>query len=448
LAFAEPVGLKVKGSAAAGMLAALEREHGNLRAAMAWLGEHGDGDRLVRLAGALWPFWREHAHYREGRQWLERALDLGREATTADRLRALTGAGAMAWYQGDVAAARNRFEQGLALAQAMGDRPAEGYLLSNLSAAATEVGDDDRAAAYGEAALAIARESDDAEPTIVALHNLAHTDWLRGRAATAAGRLEEALTLARSHEVGWLAPSILNGLGTTVADLGDQARAAAFFREGLELGRVRGNPGDVVDALEGLARVDAAGGQAAGAARRFGAAASLRDEIGMPHVPSERAYLEPVWIALRGALGNESFAAAWADGRALTPEQAAAPPSAPAALPHRGERDGDCHGCAAPRPGDDANVTSAGSRRAEQRRRAARPTSAARPARSGDQLDDPVFSPRAAARVPARKAWPSKQTASPSTDSRRALQRSTRRRIDAPRRRSPLLHGRRAMAAA
>jgi predicted ATPase/class 3 adenylate cyclase len=325
LTLAEPVGSKVKGPDAADILAALEQEQANLRAALDWLAERGDGHRLVRLAGILWPFWREHAHFREGHQWLERALNLGPEAAAADRLRALTGAGAMAWYQGDVAAARSWFEQGLALARAIGDRPAEGYLLNDLSAAVTEIGDHDRAAAYGEAALAIAREADEAEPTIHALHNLAHTDWLRGDRATATGRLEEALGLARNHRVHWLVPSILNGLGTTTVEVGDRTKAAALFREGLALGRARGNPGDVIDALEGLARVDAVGGQAVGAARLFGAAARLRDEIGMPHVPTERAELEPVWKDLRSDLGAEAFAAAWAAGQALTPEQVAVP---------------------------------------------------------------------------------------------------------------------------
>jgi hypothetical protein len=135
-------------------------------------------------------------------------------------------------------------------------------------------------------------------------------------------RLEEALALARGHGVGWIVPSILNGMGTIIAERGDHARAAEAFREGLALGRSRGNSGDVVDAMEGLARLGAAG--EAKAARLFGAAARLRDEIGAPLTPTERAYLDPVMSALEEALGAEEFAAAWAAGRALSPEQAIA----------------------------------------------------------------------------------------------------------------------------
>ena len=67
-----------------------------------------------------WPFWKEHAHYAEGRRWLELALDLGRDAPPADRLRVLTGVGTLSWYLADEAYSRQAHEQALTLAQRSG----------------------------------------------------------------------------------------------------------------------------------------------------------------------------------------------------------------------------------------------------------------------------------------------------------------------------------------
>ena len=76
--------------------------------------------------------------------------------------------------------------------------------------------------------------------------------------------------------------------------------------------------------LEGLAGVAAAQGQPVGAARLFGAAAALRGAIGAPMEPARRAAYERHLAATRAQLTEEAFATAWAEGRALTPEQAVA----------------------------------------------------------------------------------------------------------------------------
>jgi hypothetical protein len=123
----------VRGPDAVVWLEVLERDHANLRAALAWLVERGDGVRLAHLAGALWPFWKEHAHYAEGLRWLELALDLGRDAPPPDRLRVLTGVGTLSWYLADEAYSRHAHEQALTLAQEIGDRAAEAFQLGSLA---------------------------------------------------------------------------------------------------------------------------------------------------------------------------------------------------------------------------------------------------------------------------------------------------------------------------
>ncbi|MGH2617057.1 MAG: hypothetical protein ACRDJC_17620, partial [Thermomicrobiales bacterium] len=144
-------GARARGADDTIWLQRLEREHANLRLALMWLIEQGDAQSLVRLAGALWPFWEEHAHYREGRRWLEAALALEGEAPAADRLRVLDGAGTMAWYEGDFAQAMRWHEQALTLARELGEPQAEATALNNLGVQAMEQGDNDRAAVHFEA---------------------------------------------------------------------------------------------------------------------------------------------------------------------------------------------------------------------------------------------------------------------------------------------------------
>ena len=58
--------------------------------------------------------------------------------------------------------------------------------------------------------------------------------------------------------------------------------------------------------------------------RLFGAAEALREAIRAPRPVIDRADFERHMAAARGALGEEAFTAAWAQGQALTLEEAVA----------------------------------------------------------------------------------------------------------------------------
>jgi len=54
----------------------------------------------------------------------------------------------------------------------------------------------------------------------------------------------------------------------------------------------------------------------------FGAADALREAIGAPHGPAEREEWGLAVAVPRASLGDETFHAAWDEGRAMTPEEA------------------------------------------------------------------------------------------------------------------------------
>ena len=64
----------VRGPIRATWLNWAELEHDNIRAAMRWLDEERDFERLARFVGALWPFWLFRNHFTEWMTWVIRCL--------------------------------------------------------------------------------------------------------------------------------------------------------------------------------------------------------------------------------------------------------------------------------------------------------------------------------------------------------------------------------------
>ena len=125
---------------------------------------------------------------------------------------------------------------------------------------------------------------------------------------------EDELGIARS----------LRRQGRIAQQRGDLVAARRCFAESLTLCKELGNQRPVADSLEGLAAV--AGGQRLPerACRLFGAAAALRETGGWPLAPVYQNEYERQVAAVRATLGEEAFAAAWAEGQAMTPEEAVA----------------------------------------------------------------------------------------------------------------------------
>src|SRR5436309_1522975 len=102
---------------------------------------------------------------------------------------------------------------------------------------------------------------------------------------------------------------------------GDSGAARALFEESLAIRRELGDKGGYAWSVEAFARLSARVVPER-AARLWGAAESLRQSLGLPLPPNEREEYDRHRSAAREALGEEAFAGAWAEGRAMTSEQA------------------------------------------------------------------------------------------------------------------------------
>ena len=125
---------------------------------------------------------------------------------------------------------------------------------------------------------------------------------------------------------------VLTLLGTIVLDQGVHEEAATLLVEGLTLLRELGSHWQTAEALEGIAaavamraqRTSAPRAGSLWAARLFGAADGLRETAGAPPFPPDRTRNQRSLAVARSQVDDTSFAAAWAEGRAMTLEQAIA----------------------------------------------------------------------------------------------------------------------------
>ncbi len=342
--------------------ARLEREHDNLRAALAWsAGERGDGAAGIRLAGALWRFWRIHGHLSEGRSWLDRMLARGVGAA-ADRARALNGAGNLAFYQGDYERSGTLHEESLALRRAVGDKQGVAMSLNNLGNQAAIQGNYERATVLFEESVAIDRELENTQGLANSLNNLGNLAAIQGDNAQAEIWFEETLAMERDlgnrqgianslnnlgtlanllgnyersvtlHMEGlavmralgdrWGVAKSLSSMGSVTRKQGEHGRAATLFAEGLKLFQDMGERTMVVECLEGMALTAVSRGESSRGARLLAAAEGQRETLGAPLPPSDRIAFEEGVRAVRPALGEEVFQTTWVIGRALSLEEA------------------------------------------------------------------------------------------------------------------------------
>jgi non-specific serine/threonine protein kinase len=313
----------------------LEAEHDNLRAAFTWLGAEEERAHVAqarslpsaggqaRLTCALWHFWFRRGYFREGRQWAEEARSRGRHAPAPLRARVLDMGGRAACYMGDYPAADALLEESIALARAAGEKRVAAFSLFHWALVAIGQGEYARATARAQEALTLAREVDDPWLRALPLAALGRAELHQGDAVAARCLFDEHLAVSFSTRDGWLIARATAHLGAVALAQGEREEARALYREALlrsqEVADQRAMAGD----LCGLAAVSAPG-EPERAARLFGAAEVLRQAMGSPYLAQ---MIDPVGYdehvaALRARLDAETFAAAWAEGRAMTLAQA------------------------------------------------------------------------------------------------------------------------------
>jgi tetratricopeptide (TPR) repeat protein len=324
LALAERLRPEIDSREGKSVLARLDAEHSNLRAALTWAIEQEDADLGVRLGAALWKFWYVRGDLGEASSWLERVCALPGASPPGTRSDALYGAGWFAHFAGKEALAEAYGEEALALARQAADPLRAAMALALIGGLAHDRGDLVLARRHYEEAVTPARESGQTHIIAMFVHDLAGVATDQGDHAGAAALLDEALSLWRARGDSWAIGNALKNLGKAARVVGDIPRGAATYREAVTLFAEHGDRGQVAACLEGLAHLATVGGEPEQAARLFGAAEALYETTGVQLPIFDPNAYEPTLAAIRAAVDEARIAAAWAAGRTLPLEHAVA----------------------------------------------------------------------------------------------------------------------------
>ena len=121
-ALAEEIAADVMGPRQKELLDRMERDHDNIRVAIAACIELGEGGLALRLLAACWRFWQMRGYLGEGRERARRILELpGIPDDTVERARAEEAAGGLAYWQGDFEDARQHYGLALGIHRARDD---------------------------------------------------------------------------------------------------------------------------------------------------------------------------------------------------------------------------------------------------------------------------------------------------------------------------------------
>jgi predicted ATPase/class 3 adenylate cyclase len=287
----------------------IQQEFRNLHGAIEWSLERGRTEDVLAIGSGIYPWWGSFGYTRQGRLWLERALERPSHSPQR-RGHALLALADLAFATGDYEAAQRANEESLAIFRDLDEPFGIAANLTQLADLALLQGNRETARRFAEESAAIRRERLGSHYLGRALASLADISVADGDYAQAQELLEEAIQLW-SRQTPESTHMILchESLGEVLRLQEDFGNALEAFATSLRIGQRRGEV-PLPDALEGMAAVWATLGERERPVRTAGAAQRIREQLDniVPLHP-DRPLPEPVEPA-------------WSEGRAMSAEEA------------------------------------------------------------------------------------------------------------------------------
>jgi len=292
----------------------LEREVGNVRAALDWLLTHRHDELALRLSGGLIDFWYARGYVVEGQTWLARALAASPESRTAARARALYAASVLAAQRDDLTYAWAQAAESTTLYRTLDNELALAESLDLCGSLMLSMGNLRRAQLYCDEALERGQRLDDKISMAVSTLNLGRIAAGRGDLEMAQSLLEESLAGHRAAN-GWMGVAVAQlFLGRVIHDRQNLAQAIATLQASLTTFWSVGNRETIARCLEYLACIVADFRHPETAVHFIAAASVLREQIGHPIDQEDRPPYERAMATMHRDLDDAAFQLAWQEG--------------------------------------------------------------------------------------------------------------------------------------
>jgi len=286
---------------------------------------HALGDRrgIAWLLTGLGWVEQHHGMLATARALYAKSLHFARAAGDVQAIAwSLHSLGIVAAAQRDYAAARAFQDERLAIERSQDNRYGIASAQEQLGKIALRLGDTAAARAWLVESLHLARAIGDKSVTAFALRGLGEVAHSTEDYVQASVVLEEALVHFRELGDVYRQAQVCAILAQVALDQQDDTTARMLAMQSLELARSVNDPETIGVCLAGLADSAARQGWANWAARLWGAAERQREATQTQRAPVEPVNRPQFVEAARTSLGAAAFAAAWATGRALSPEEA------------------------------------------------------------------------------------------------------------------------------
>jgi predicted ATPase len=300
----------------------LEREHGNLRAAVRWLLDHGEGSGAAELMWGAVIGWWLLGRLPEVRAWVHESLTGLDALDRSVQAKLLTTAAIVALEVGEDGKVRSCAEETLALLAGRDEPLVEAVARLFRGYALPSFGDLSGGQRDVEQALTAFRRLDEPFYTGLATTSLGGFMRVAGDISSARRHQEEAITIARTIRNDRLLAQSTTELAVIALLEGRTDEARDLLRRSSELFFAMESAEGLALALTAYARLAHIEGDPSRAATALGAADAAREHIGVVVWPSYRKVEQQLAAELQGALGAEPFESAWEAGRALSPSQA------------------------------------------------------------------------------------------------------------------------------